>query len=306
MPRRRRITGLATVCGVAALAVWLWLPTADGGIVYASPDDKPLTLDLDLPSGPGPHPVVLFAPHRGDWSRSFKRDDRCRILLDDLVRNGYAVATMHYRLVGEYRFPAQIEDGKAAVRWLRANGVRHGLAVDRIGAVGVSAGGYGVCMLGTTGPGDGFDTPGADPAAGRVQAVVALGAPVDWTTPNWSLMVERMYLRPFLGKSYAEDQPLYARASPATYASPDDPPFLLIHSIDDQLIPVAQARTFAGKLRQANVPVELIEEGGAEHVWGGKRLKNTLQHVVEFFDRHLRPRTSLRSEHNLPSPSTSL
>ncbi|VTR96484.1 alpha beta hydrolase : Esterase/lipase OS=Sporomusa ovata DSM 2662 GN=SOV_4c07280 PE=4 SV=1: Abhydrolase_5 [Gemmata massiliana] len=288
MTRRRRVVLIASAVALVALVVWLLLPSNEGGIVFAAPGGTPLTLDLDYPSGPGPHPVVLFAPHRGDWGRSFKRDDRCRILVDNLTRNGFAVATMHYRLVGEYRFPSQIEDGKAAVRWLRANGAQHGLKTDRIGAVGVSAGGYGVCMLGTTGPSDGFDTPGEDPAASRVQAVVALGAPVDWTAPIWSKMVERQYLRPYLGKTYSEDPDLYTRASPGTYATADDPPFLLIHSVDDQLIPIAQAHAFAVKLRRANVPVEIVEETGAEHVWGGERLEKTLTTVVQFLDRTLR------------------
>lgn len=286
---RRRAAVLAAVCGAGALAVWLAWPASDAGVVYASPGGTPLTLEIDYPTGPGPHPVVLFAPHRGDWDGSFKREDRCRILVRALTRAGYAVATIHYRLVGEHRFPAQIQDGKAAVRWLRANAGRLGLAADRVGAIGVSAGGYGVCMLGTTGSAAGFDEPGTDPAAGRVQAVVALGAPVDWTAGDWSKFVEWHYIRPFLGKTFAEDPALYARASPGAYATPDDPPVLLIHSADDQLVPVTQARAFATKLRRAGVAVELVEESGAEHVWGGPRLENTLTSVVKFLDANLRP-----------------
>ncbi len=89
------------------LLAWLLLqPREQGGIVYANSDGAPLTLDLEYPSGPGPYPVVLFAPHRGDWSQSFKSDERYRILVSNLTRAGYAVATIHYNLIGEYRFPA--------------------------------------------------------------------------------------------------------------------------------------------------------------------------------------------------------
>ncbi|MDY3554436.1 alpha/beta hydrolase [Gemmata sp. JC717] len=285
---RHRAAVLAVVCGAGVLAAWLAWPAPDRGMVYAAPGGTPLTLEIDYPAGPGPHPVVLFAPHRGDWDGSFKREDRCRILVKALTRAGYAVATIHYRLIGEHRFPAQIQDGKAAVRWLRANAGRLRLAADRVGAIGVSAGGYGVCMLGTTGPGDGFDDLGEDPAAGRVQAVVALGAPVDWTGGEWSAFVEAHYLRPFLGKTFAEDPALYARASPGAYATSDDPPVLLVHSAHDQLVPVAQARAFAAKLRRAGVTVELVEEAGADHVWGGPRLENTLTSVVKFLDANLR------------------
>jgi acetyl esterase/lipase len=282
------MTILVALAAVAGLGAWLCAQPTDSGFVYAAPDGKPLKLDLDYPPGSGPHPVVLFAPHRGDWGPAFKRDDRCRQLIAALTARGYAVATVHYRLVGEYRFPAQIEDGKAAVRWLRANAASLNLNTERIGAVGVSAGGYGVCMLGTTGSGDGFDPPGEDPAAARVQAVVALGAPADLTTAV-SPVVEQQYLRLFLGARFAENPALYTRASPGTYATADDPPFLLIHSAGDLVVPVAQPRAFAVKLERAGVPVELVEEDGVLHVWDGERLDRTLDRVGAFLDRHLRP-----------------
>ena len=283
MMSRRRIALL--VAAAVSVAAALLVPLPDPGFVYATPGGEPLRLDLDYPAGPGPHPVVLFAPHRGDWPSSFKRDDRCRRLIAALTHRGYAVATVHYRLVGSHRFPAQIEDGKAAVRWLRENAARLALIPDRIGAVGVSAGGYGVCMLGTAG--DGFDPPDADAASGRVQAVVALGAPVDLTVPI-SKTVERHYLRPFLGASLSEAPALHERASPGTYATPDDPPFLLIHAVGDTLVPVAQAHAFAARLRRAGVWVEVREEPGAMHVWGGEQLDGTLERVGAFFDQHLK------------------
>lgn len=284
---RRRITILAALAAVAGLSAWLCARPTESGFVYATPAGEPLRLDIDYPPGPGPHPVVLFAPHRGDWAPAFKQDERCQRVVGALTRRGYAVATPHYRLVGQYRFPAQIEDGKAAVRWLRANAASLNLNTERIGAIGVSAGGYGVCMLGTTGPGDGFDPPGEDASAARVQAVVALGAPLDLTTPI-SPTVDAQYLRPFLGKRLTEDPDLYRRASPGTYATPDDPPFLLIHSTGDQLVPVAQPREFAITLRKVGVPVEVIEEEGVLHVWGGDRLDRTLDRVGTFLDQHLR------------------
>jgi len=273
---------------VMALIAWLCArPGAESGFVYAAPNGRPLRLDLDYPAGPGPRPVVVFLPHRGDWGPEFKRDDRCRRLVTALTARGYAVATLHYRVVGDDRFPAQIEDVKAAVCWLRANAVALGLNTERIGAVGVSAGGYGVCMLGTTGLGDGFDPPGESPVAARVQAVVALGAPADFTTPL-SPLAEHQYLHPFMGKRRSDDPALYARASPGTYATSDDPPFLLIHSAGDLLVPVAQSRAFTAQLRRAGVSVELVEEDGNLHVWGGDRLDRTLERVGPFLDRHLR------------------
>jgi acetyl esterase/lipase len=201
------------------------------------------------------------------------------------------VATIHYRLPGKVLFPAPVEDAKAAVRWLRAHAERYGLDARRIGVLGVSSGGYGACMLGTTGPEDGFEgTGGHADQSSRVQAVACLGVPGDFRVKRWPERLEAMYLRPLLGASFAEDPALYERASPGAYASADDPPFLLFHSRDDLVVPVEMARAFANRLRQAGVPVTLVEEEGVEHVWTGPRLERAIEQSLHFFDRHLQPR----------------
>ncbi|OWK39720.1 alpha/beta hydrolase [Fimbriiglobus ruber] len=289
-PTRRMMASAVAVCATAALAAWLYPSAGSGGMVYAAPGGEPLTLHLDYPPNRGPRcPVILFAPHRGDWGPSARNDSRCRTLIEGLNRRGYAVATAQYRQAGVHHFPAQIADGKRAVRWLRANADRLGLAGERIGAVGVSAGGYGVCMLGTAEARGGCDEPGENAVSARVHAVAALGAPTDLASRTWPRTTEQIYIRPYLGMAYYDDPELYARASPLTRVTSDAPPFLLFHSTDDRLVPVDQARTFADKLRRAGVSVELIEEGGAEHVWGGERLVRTVDRLGVFFDQHLRP-----------------
>jgi acetyl esterase/lipase len=291
---------LALVLGVVlltALAAWsCCAATERTNLLYATADGVPLTLDLDYPapSRPPPYPVVLFAPPDGEWPRALKHEPRSRRLLDQLTRHGYAVATIHYRLPGKYRFPAPVEDGKAAVRWLRANADRYGLDARRIGAVGVSSGGYGVCMLGTTGPADGFEGSGDNrEQSSRVQAVVAMGAPAEFADRIWTDRLEFLYLRPFLGVDFADDPQRYERASPGAYASADDPPFLLFHSRDDLAVPVEMARALADRLRRAGVPVTLVEEEGVEHVWAGPKLERAIEQTLRFFDRHLRPEQSL-------------
>jgi acetyl esterase/lipase len=276
---------------LAGLATWGFGPSsALAGLVFATPDGTPLTLDLDFPTrAPPPYSVVLFVPHDGEWSRALKREPRTRLLLDRLTGHGYAVATVHYRPPGKYRFPAPIEDGKAAVRWLRANAARYRLDARRIGALGVSSGGYGVCMLGTTGPADGFEEPGDNrEQSSRVQAVVAMGAPAEFADRIWPDRLESLNLRPFLGVAYAADPRLYKRASPGTYARADNPPFLLFHSRDDLAVPVEIARAFAGRLRRAGVPVTLVEDEGIDHVWTGPKLERAIEQTLHFLDRHLR------------------
>jgi acetyl esterase/lipase len=212
------------------------------------------------------------------------------MLFERLTRHGYAVATVHYRLPGKYRFPAQVEDGKAAIRWLRANAARYGLDARRIGVVGVSAGAYGACMLGTTDPEDGYEGKGGNAEySSRVQAVVCLGAPGDFTGNDWPEHLEAMYLRPFLGASSVAAPDLYARASPGFYARADAPPFLLFHSRGDLVVPLKMVQTFVGRLRRARVPVTLVEEDGMEHVWTGPKLERAIERALFFLDRHLLP-----------------
>lgn len=297
LPRsaRARVLLLFGLAVPAALAGWqFWPSPLMADLVYATPDGTPLKLDLDFPRPfHPPRPVVLFGPPDGEWPRLFKWEKRTRALIDRLTKRGYVVATIHYRLPGKYRFPAQIKDVKSAVRWLRANADRYGLAAERVGAVGVSSGGYGVSMLGTTGPGDGFEDAGDNAEqSSRVQAVVCLGVPGDFSEKVWPERMENTYLRPFLGVGYADDPALYARASPGTYASADDPPFLLFHSRNDLVVPFEMARTFADRLRRAGVPVTLVEDEGIEHVWSGERMDRAVEQTLDFFDRHLRAESS--------------
>jgi acetyl esterase/lipase len=279
---------------VSAAAVglvgWYWFSAGRlSGLTYAAPQGKPLTLDIDYPANRSvPPPVILFGPHDAEWKPAMLWEPRCQTLLSALTRHGYAVATMHFRLPGKYRFPSQLEDAQSAVRWLRANADRYGLNADRIGAIGVSAGGYGVCLLGTAGPGDVLPAPDENSQySSRVQAVVAMGAPTDLAYTPTPELVYRRYLRPLLGASIEDDPGLYTRASPGTYASPDDPPFLLFHSRDDLTVPIGQARSFASALRKADVSVELVEEDGYEHVWTGEKFQRAVDRTLEFFDQHL-------------------
>jgi acetyl esterase/lipase len=287
------VTGsvLLVVASVVGSGAWLYHALGRRAeIPYASPDGVPLTLTIDYPaSRSSPPPVILFAPHDGEWKPVILQEPRCRALLSALTGHGYAVATVHFRLLGKHHFPGPVQDGKSAVRWLRANAQRYGLNADRIGAIGVSAGGYGVCMLGTTGPADGLEGPDDDLRySSRVQAVVAMGAPADFGRTHTPKAIQQLYVQPFLGATATENPELYVRASPGTYASADDPPFLLFHSTNDLSVPVAQARAFADDLRRARVPVELVEEEGYEHVWTGARFERALERSIEFFDQHVK------------------
>jgi acetyl esterase/lipase len=181
-----------------------------------------------------------------------------------------------------------VEDAKAAVRFLRANANKYYLDPDRIAATGVSQGGYLALMLGTTDAKDGFGTTGdyLDTSA-RVQAVVSLGAPSEFAVKNWPDWFEQKTMVPFLGKSYDADPGLYKKASPGTFASKDDPPFLLFHAVGDRVVPVQHPRGLKAQLTKAGVAVTLVEVPGDDHIWDGDKLQDTANQAAEFLKKHL-------------------
>jgi len=123
---------------------------SSGNLVYGKGGDTDLLLDLAMPkSGAGPFPAVMFLHGRG-W-REGSRQDMSQFI-EGMAGMGYVSVTIEYRLVPAARFPAQVEDCKAAVRWLRANATKYRIDQDHIGVVGFSAGGHLASMLGVTGP----------------------------------------------------------------------------------------------------------------------------------------------------------
>ena len=155
-------------------------------IAYAdqSPAQK---LDIYLPeTGDGPFPVILSI-HGGAFSGGDKRDGQVTPMLEGLKR-GYAVVSINYRLSGESIWPAQINDCKAAVRWIRANAGHYKLAADKIAAWGGSAGGHLSAMLGTSGDVAALE----DLSQGNAQQSSRVQVVVDWFGPTNFLTMDEL------------------------------------------------------------------------------------------------------------------
>ena len=258
-------------------------------IAYVEDGHPAQKLDLHLPEGDGPHPLVVWV-HGGAWRAGDKRGGPFRPLLE----GGFAVASINYRLTDVAPHPAQVHDCKAAVRWLRANAGRLNLKTDKIGVWGASAGGHLVAMLGTTGgvaelEGDLGNTD----ESSRVQAVC------DWFGPSDLKSMGRQSGPDsridhdaddspeslLLGKPIRDNGDLADAASPLTYVTADDPPFLIMHGDADRLVPVQQSRDLHAALERAGVDSSLRVVEGAGH---GFRPQDVVPEVVRFFDRTLR------------------
>jgi len=203
--------------------------------------------DLYRPNGAGPFPAVLLI-HGGSWQRG-SRAEMVRFARR-LADAGYAVFNVDYRLAPEHRYPAQLEDVRAAFAWL--HGHARSLAIDpeRIAVMGYSAGAHLALLLGLA------DSDGAP----RPRAVVAGAAPSDLTAyPNSPTLAA------LIGGSGAALPDVYADASPISHVSAGDPPVLLYHGALDAIVDVEQSRRLQAKLREAGVHAELLEEPWSGH-----------------------------------------
>ncbi len=248
-------------------------------IVYGKGDDVDLQLDLAMPAeGKGPFPAIICI-HGGGW-RGGKRQDFSS-LIEQLAKNNFVAVTVTYRFAPKYQFPAQIEDCKAAARFLRANAQKYAINPDKIGAVGASAGGHLACLMGAADASAGLEGKGGNPKqSSRVQAVVSLFGPTDFTTKTWSKDVENFFFIPFLGGTFEEKMDVYRKCSPIVYCTKDDPPFLFFHGTKDPLVGIDQSEKMAAKLKQVGVSARLVVMEGDGHGWGGEKLVKTLDQTT--------------------------
>jgi acetyl esterase/lipase len=257
-------------------------------LTYGMGADTELKLDLAMPkTGVGPFPAVVFL-HGEGW-RAGNRQQMSHFI-EGMARLEYVAITVEYRLVPTARFPAQVEDCKAAVRWLRANAKKYNVRSDRIGVVGFSAGGHLASMLGVTRKEDGLEGLGGNPEqSSRVQAVVSFFGPTDFSARNWPKDLEEEVIAPFLGGSFADKADLYKRASPINYATVDAPPFLFFHGTDDKLVPIDQSRRFAQTLKKFGVPTQMIALEGEGHGFTDANNQKAMQKMLDFLSERLKP-----------------
>jgi acetyl esterase/lipase len=245
-------------------------------------------LDIYLPDQETytkPVPMVVWI-HGGAWRAGDKENCRSRVFLED----GYAAASINYRLSHHAIFPAQIEDCKAAIRYLRANAKKYNIDPERIGVWGSSAGGHLVALLGTTSDVKGFDKDSNLHVSSKVQAVCDFFGPTDFTRMNdfEGKMDHNTADSPeslLVGGPIQENKEACKRANPITYVSRNDPPFLIVHGDKDPLVPHNQSELLYESLMKADVDVKFHTVKGGGH---GFRDVQVDRMVREFFNRHLK------------------
>jgi acetyl esterase/lipase len=229
-------------------------------VPYCSLDGQPQKMDVYFPDSGGPWPVFLYV-HGGGWDKGDKLEGAGWKYLNG---QGYLVVSVNYRLAAyNVKFPAMIQDVKCAVRYLRAHAGEYNLDPNRIGALGASAGGHLVALLGTSDKGAGWDVDEYLDQSSRVQSVVAEAVFSDFTKPMPNSISLAIYFA--LGELPGTTSPVLAAASPVSYITPDDPPFLIIHGEKDGYAPVDQAKTLNAKLKAAGGSSQLVVVQNGEH-----------------------------------------
>lgn len=224
-------------------------------VTYCTADNLPQNMDVYFPDAGGPWPALVYI-HGGAWMHGDKSE--AAMFARGMTAQGYLVASINYRLYPAGRYPAMIEDVKCAIRSLRAKAGEYNLDPNRMGAIGVSAGGHLVALLGTSEANAGWDVGEHTDQSSRVQAVVAMAPVTDLTRsfPNADIELMRQV-------GFGEDN--IVQASPITHVTADDPPFLLTHGERDELVPVEQSQLMYDRLVQANVPAQLVIVRNARH-----------------------------------------
>jgi acetyl esterase/lipase len=264
-------------------------------VIYGHAADVELKMDLYIPTNVTSKvlPVVMYV-HGGGWQIGSKSMLASIPGSAELLRRGYLVAAINYRLAPKYKFPAMLEDAKCAVRFLRAHAKEYKLDPNHIGVIGDSAGGHLVALLGLTDASAGFEGQGGwSGQSSRVQAVVDFYGPTDFTT-MWATnsKISIALIQDAFGAKAAGD-PILKRASPVTYVSSHAPPFLILHGDHDGLVELKQSVELHEKLKAAGVSSTFVVITNFSHgftPWGLKSSPNKAElskMVADFFDRNL-------------------
>ena len=262
--------------------------------------NRPLKMTLLVPRTQEAKPAIVYYPGGGFTSANHEKFIEMRMAL---AKAGFVVAAAEYRTVPD-RYPALINDAKAAVRYLRAHARKFGIDPQRIGVIGDSAGGYVAQMMGTTNGENQFDTGDFTEVSSDVQAAVTIygisnlmnigeGYPEAIQEVHKSpavteaLLIHGPAFADFAGESILSDPQKALEASPIGHIKQGMPPFLIMHGSADKLVSPIQSEQLYRALTEKGNQADYIEVEGAGHgdlYWFQPAIIDT---VVRWFKEHL-------------------
>jgi len=255
-------------------------------ITYAVAGGETLKLDIAKPEGKGPFPTVVCF-HGGGWRFGHRTDTGS--FMRRLAENGYAAASVSYRFMPLHKFPAQIEDAKTAVRFLRKHAGELDLDPDKFAALGLSAGGHLSLLLGLTDKSAGFDGPLYPEQSSAVQAVVDFFGPTDLNLYCTAEGIRDSFMVPLLGVKCKEDPALVRKASPIHYVTKNGAPTLIVHGNADLIVPIVHSEKLLEKMKEAGMHVEMLTVPLGGHGWSDPETRReTALAALKFLDAQLK------------------
>jgi len=239
-------------------------------IVFSKPDGRPLALDLYVPRTEKPAPLIVWI-HGGGWKIGSKG---FRLLIKDLTRHGFAIASMDYRLSTRAKWPAQHLDCVEAIEWLRKHGAEYHIDPSRMALSGDSAGGHLAALI------------GLEHGEPRIRAVLALYPPTDLVALGEVFRDNpRNLIVQLFGDSFENTKTVAAEASPVNHVAANAPPFLFIHGDKDDTVPLDQSFALDKLLRENGTESRILVMKGRGHAFSLNR--QNLEEAQAFFTRAL-------------------
>jgi acetyl esterase/lipase len=260
-------------------------------------------LDIYTPAGLGTYPVVVMI-HGGGWVQGDKGEYKTSPKTETLLSRGYAVVAVNYRLSFAAKFPAQIQDVKAAIRWVRANATTYNFNPNKIGAWGTSAGGHLAALLSTSGGVTALE----DLTIGDATQSSKIQAGVDWFGPTDLLQMDAQTIAQgcsannathnsvnspesqLMGYAIQTQPALVQLANPVTYVTSEDPPIYIAHGMGDCTVPRGQSQVLYDALiavkGTTDVKLNLLSASG--HGTGQFENSTTVNLMVDFFDKYFK------------------
>lgn len=246
-------------------------------IVYSKVEGRELHLDAFVQKKDGRHPTVLVV-HGGAW-RSGNRKQLAGYAVS-LAQRGFNCFAIDYRLAPKDKFPAQIDDCRAALKWVRTNAEEYKVDTAKVGAIGYSAGGHLVCLLATTGEAPSEKNGNVDT---RLQAVAAGGAPTDFRAfPDDGKWAEY-----WMGGDLKTVPEKFNAASATAFVDKDDAPVFFFNGTADELVPLKWSKSCHDALKACGVRTELHTIEGARHIPAAMDSK-ALDKAYEFLESELK------------------
>lgn len=266
--------------------------TIERDVAYVSRGEDELLMDVYKPTGDGPHSAVLVV-HGGAWRSGSKA--QLMPYARELAARGHVAFAINYRLAPEHIFPAQIEDCQEAVRFIVANAEKYAVDTERLGAIGYSAGGHLVALLGTQGVTIAVDTAMATDNAEatngdaehaqeniRLKGVAPGGAPCDFR----AMPASALGLAFWLGGSRGEKPENYKAASPAAFVTEEACPMFFFHGEEDELVDLQSPKAMMAELDKSGVENKLHVVDGAGHIAAAMN-QDALKAALDFLDERL-------------------